>query len=137
MTLKKFFIVLMAMLPLSLFAGYTQPQSVVIDDVNRLATGDMVTARFADNDLEFIGCGIRKIASGGAVISFGFCQAREGAEGSESVICQTQDEALLNGIYAISDYSFITFSWNEDGECTRIGNSTQSFYIPNFKLKKP
>ncbi|WP_251358598.1 hypothetical protein [Kangiella sp. TOML190] len=136
MKLRKYLILFLAMMPLALYAGYTQPYPVEVDTVNRIANGDMVSARFADNDLEFIGCGIRQIASGGSVISFGFCQAREGAEGSESLICNTQDEALLDAIDAISDYSFVTFSWNEDGECTRIGNSTQSFYIPNFKLKK-
>ena len=85
----------------TLDAGFTQPAPVEIDFDNRFAVGDMVTARFSENEFELIGCGIRKI------------------EISDTEV-----------------FSFVTFSWNEDGECTRIGNSTQSFYIPEFKDKK-
>jgi hypothetical protein len=35
------------------------------------------------------------------------------------------------GFDALSDYSFITFSWIADGTCRAIGFSTQSFYIPD------
>ena len=45
--------------------------------------------------------------------------------------------ALLDGIQSIADNSFITFSWTDDGTgaltCTRIGSSTQSFYLPKIK----
>ena len=37
---------------------------------------------------------------------------------------------LLDAIKATADFSFVTFSWNEAGQCIRIGFSTQSFYIP-------
>jgi hypothetical protein len=30
----------------------------------------------------------------------------------------------------------VTFSWNDQGECTRIGFSTQSFYLPEFAKKQ-
>ena len=46
-------------------------------------------------------------------------------------------KALLDGIQSIADNSFITFSWTDDGTgaltCTRIGSSTQSFYLPKIK----
>ena len=46
-------------------------------------------------------------------------------------------DALLDGIQSIADNSFITFSWTDDGTgaltCTRIGSSTQSFYLPKIK----
>ena len=39
-----------------------------------------------------------------------------------------------------SAYAFITFSWEDDGfgggECTRVGFSTQSFYLPAKSYKK-
>lgn len=37
---------------------------------------------------------------------------------------------LLTSIGDQDDFSFITFSWNAEGTCLGIGNSTQSFYIP-------
>jgi hypothetical protein len=44
--------------------------------------------------------------------------------------CSTDDPILAEGVSALSDNSFITFSWNADGSCRSIGSSTQSFYIP-------
>jgi hypothetical protein len=120
----------------SAFAGLTQPAPVDIDLVNRIASGDMVTARFSDNPDEFIGCGSRRIGTGVGAISFAFCQARLAPGVDGLAFCNTLDEELVKAINSIADFSFVTFSWNVDGECTRIGNSTQSFYLPNFKLKK-
>ena len=114
-------------------AGVVQPAPVEVDLGNQNAQGDMVTARFSDNDVEYIGCGVRTF-EGAPSFSFGFCQAGD-ADGNE-VLCFSQNPDLLDAIKAISDYSFITFSWDSGLVCTRIGNSTQSWYIPELKLKK-
>ena len=128
--------IVFAVLSANVYAGLTQPAEVTIDLVNRFAQGDMLTARSSDNDFTMIGCGIRKIGfSPTETISFGFCQANSGEEGG-SFTCFTQNADILAGINAISDYSFITFAWDENDECTRIGNSTQSFYLPDLKEKK-
>ena len=116
-------------------AGFIQPAVVLIDEVNMLVQGDMWTARTADNDVEYIGCGIRVTDAGAAgTFSFGFCQAIDADE--VEAFCSTQNQDLLEAIKSTSDFSFITFGWDEDGECTRIGSSTQSFYLPNFKIQK-
>ena len=78
------------------------------------------------DDNTFIGCGVRHNI---APFVFGFCQASVGAGETETVTCFTEDAGLLDAIKSISDYSFVTFGWNADFECTRIGNSTQSFYL--------
>jgi hypothetical protein len=44
--------------------------------------------------------------------------------------CDTENPDLIQSIADQDDYSFITFSWNAAGQCDGIGNSTQSFYIP-------
>jgi len=118
------------------FAGQTQPAPVDVDLDNRTASGDMLTARFDDGDDVFIGCGIRKFDFGGVSgeFQFGFCQA-EDSEG-ERAFCTTESLHLLDAMQATSDYSFVTFSWDEDDICTRIGFSTQSFYLPSKKNKK-
>lgn len=110
-------------------AGFVQPAPVDVDLTARFAVGDQVTARYSKNNVELIGCGIRKIQDGaGGIFSFGFCQATDAA--GENIICSTEDAGLLDAISSSGDYGFITFSWNEADECTRIGFSNQSFYLP-------
>ena len=114
-------------------AGLVQPADVIITletDGSGSAQGDMVTARFADNDVEFIGCGIRLFDFGSGVFEFGFCQAEDSSE--TSAFCSTQNADLLESMRATADFSFVTFSFDTAGECTRIGFSTQSFYIPEL-----
>ena len=118
-------------------AGLKQPQPVTIDLVKMIASGDMISAANSNNKFEFIGCGIRAFDdNAGGAFQTGFCQA--GLEEGAPVLCFTENVALMEGINIISDSSFITFSWDDDGSgnltCNRIGSSTQSFYLK--KLKK-
>ena len=114
-------------------AGLKQPAPVSVDLVNMMAFGDQVAARIAKDDVSFIGCGIRVFDDGVNAFSFGFCQAAD----SEDVefVCVTQNPNLLDAMEATSAFAFITFNWDENGECTRVGFSTQSFYLPNFTTK--
>ncbi len=114
-------------------AGFSQPALVDVDLVNRFAGGDMVSAQAAKDNVTFIGCGIRKIATGGGLVTTGFCQATDAA--GENITCFTQDPDLLDATSSTSDFSYVTFSWNEDLECTRIGFSTQSFYLTKNQVK--
>ena len=109
--------------------AWCMPAPVDVDLTTRFAGGDMVTARYSKFDNEFIGCGIRKISDGaGGIFSFGFCQAEDREE--ERVFCNTDDAGLLDAISSSAGFSYVTFSWNEDNQCTRIGFSNQSFYLP-------
>jgi len=121
-------------------AGKVQPAPVIIDidpvTLNGFASGDMISARNSDNEFEFIGCGTRASEDGvGGVFQWGFCQASVEEGGSKN--CTTTNVALLEGINVLSDSSFITFSWTDDGEdgltCIRVGSSTQSFYLGKGK----
>lgn len=134
----KFFILLATLMAFagSLLAGYVQPRPVEIDMANGFAHGDMLSARNSANDSEFIGCGVRHFEDGaGGVVYYGFCQAQ--VLELEPVTCFTWNKALLDGIQSIADNSYVTFSWTDDGAgaltCTRIGSSTQSFYLPKDK----
>ena len=118
-------------------AGEVQPAPVEVDLALMFAHGDQVTARFSDNDIEYIGCGTRTFDDGVNPFEWGFCQANNAA--GDQVTCFVYENPnLIRAIGAVSDFSYITFSWQDDGndgaECTRIGSSTQSFYIPR-KLK--
>lgn len=110
-------------------AGLTQPAPVTVDLATGIASGDQVTARYSKNTVEFIGCGIRKISSGGAILDIGFCQASDAA--GVQFTCFSQDPNLLSAISASGDFGFITFGWDlATDECNRIGFSNQSFYLP-------
>ena len=116
------------------YAGLIQPAPVVIDFDNFTAFGDQWTARTADDDTSFIGCGTRNIDDGmGFSFRFGFCQAGD-ADGN-TVTCFTENPSLLDEMRANNSYAFVTFSWDDDGAgnltCNRVGFSTQSFYLPD------
>ncbi len=122
---------LMALLLMStsIFAGMTKPVPLTIDMAGMFASGNMVTSRFSDNDLEFIGCGSRTFLNAdGSVYLFGFCQADNAA--GDRAFCNSDNTGMVEAMGRLSDYAFVTFSWDVDGICTRVGSSTQSFYIP-------
>jgi hypothetical protein len=106
------------------------PVTVTVNaDGSGSANGNMASARASANDVEYIGCGVRKFIDGtGAVIASGFCQAGDAAGVIASCFIDNAD--LLDAIENVADYSFVTFSWNTDQQCRMIGISTQSFYIP-------
>ena len=117
------------------FAGMVNPVEVNVDLDNMIASGDMLTARNAEGEDVLIGCGQRIIDLGNdTVFAWGFCQATD-ADGDQKT-CITENAELLNGIDSISDTSYITFAWDLDDNCTRIGSSTQSFYAPKGKANK-
>jgi hypothetical protein len=97
-------------------------------DTSGSALGSMSAARFSKNAVEYIGCGLRRIDTGAGVVVFGFCQASTAA--GVLGFCSTENPDLIASIGDQDDYSFITFSWDAAGVCRAIGNSTQSFYIP-------
>ena len=117
------------------FAGLYQPAPFGIDLDNQIAQGDMQSVRDSKDELAFIGCGIRTLDLGGGIsVRFGFCQA---GDAEVQVTCFTESPVLLDEMRAANDFSFITFSWQDDGfgglECTRVGYSTQSFYLDKAK----
>ena len=109
--------------------GQYSPAPLTIDRVIQVATGDMYTARLSDNAAAFIGCGIRSPAPG---YTFAFCQANDGPTDTTYVSCFTEDPAHIATIGAMDDFSWISFRWDADDNCTSVGNSTQSFYLPQF-----
>ena len=120
------------------WAGLYQPAPIIVDMLDRFAQGDVTTAANSNNDVEFIGCGSRTFSDGVNSSRRGFCQASD-ADGNR-VVCNTLDPVLVDAIQAISDRAFITFSWVNDGtddepvlRCTRVGSSTQSFYLDKIK----
>lgn len=113
-------------------AGLEQDAPVVVTlngDGSGSANGGMTSARFSKNKVEYIGCGIRRLDNGmGFTFLFAFCQASTADE--VLGFCETENPTLIASVGDQDDFSFITFAWNTAGQCTSVGNSTQSFYIP-------
>jgi hypothetical protein len=125
---------LAVLLPALAFAGLTQPAPVIVDLDNYFAAGDQWTARSSKNADELIGCGVLHIDDGqGFTYNWGFCQATD-ADGVNTQ-CFTETPSLLETMRATSAFAYIDFSWDEDGNCTRVRYSTQSFYLPRFTTK--
>jgi hypothetical protein len=143
MQIRNIFILLaLLLLSVTVYAGYKQPAPVTIEyyEGGGIAGGDLNAARYSDNEFEFIGCGIRASDNGaGGVFDWGFCQAS--LEEEVTVTCFVIDDpALMEGINVLSDSSYVTFSWDDDGEgnltCNRVGASTQSFYLRKAQKAK-
>ncbi len=144
-SLKFLFLAVSLIVAVNASGGYTQPAPVeiTIDPDNNwfYAQGDMGTARWADNDVENIGYGIKKFSG----YEWGFCQATDAND--YRVVCFTEDAEMLEALSVENDTSFIQFNWDPDidpdtgepiyesGTCTRIGVSSQSFYITGDKGK--
>jgi hypothetical protein len=110
-------------------AGTLVKFPVEINLEERRATGNMTAARFSSNEFEEIGCAIRTYRDQwGNKFDMGSCRATL-VEG-ESSMCTTENMDLIQTIRAMNDYSYVIFTWNDDGECQLIGNSTRSQYIP-------
>lgn len=119
-----------AMIATSANAGLTQPAEVDVDLVNGNALGDQVSARYTADNTQFIGCGMRRrINPAGGYFDTGFCQATDAA--GDNITCFTNDAGLIDAMRTSGEFGFITFSWDvATAECTRVGFSSQSFYLP-------
>ena len=126
---------LMTLFASTAFAGLHLPETVMVDLDERLAKGDIWSARFSEGEAEFIGCGIYTLDDlNGSYAAFAFCQARDVNE--VVAFCATQNDGLIEAIRAIADFSSITFRWDENDQCTDIGSSTQSYYLNDNMSKK-
>jgi len=132
--MKKLIALFALVLSTSAFAGYKQPYPVAVDHDTKFALGDMVSARYGEGRT-FIGCGTRsRLDENGNTFDWGFCQA--GTTEDDVAVCNTTNPAFIDAIRSLATQSFISFSWDEDNNCTYVGTSTQSFYLKLAKKKK-
>lgn len=113
------------------YAGLLTSFPVAVDinaDGSGAAQGNMASARYSDNDVDQIGCGVRTLfdPSFGA-LEFGFCQAVD-AEG-DGAFCFTDSPDLIDTMKVMSDQSYVTFRYDENQSCTYVGFSSQSQYL--------
>lgn len=115
------------------FAGefHVAPVTIVVDGDAGRASGNLIAARFSENDEERIGCAV----GNGDVGHYAYCEASLG-QGNDA-LCITYDPAMIDTIASINTFSFVYFEWKFDGTeniCTHVTVATRSIHIPS-KLK--
>ena len=116
------------------YAGLAFERNVEIDLEGQSALGALGIARFSDNLDEYIGCGVRHTLVDGVLDSWAFCQAGFSPEIYTS--CITFNAELIDKIAELNTYDYVQFEWDDNGECTHVGISTQSLHIPAGKDSK-
>lgn len=101
-------------------AGLKGTNSVVsINTSSRTATGSLGLARNSSNSTEYIGCGMD--SPGNA-----FCTARD--SGGTTVSCSTTSSSFREVLKSMNGDSFVSFSWDSAGACTRVYVDNYSFW---------
>jgi hypothetical protein len=102
----------------SAFAGAALEVPLSIDYGQQVAEGNMLTVRSSKSPSELIGCGVRYFSDGvGGTFAFGFCSAAYDVneETFDGITCTTQNPGVVDALRSISDFSYIIFSWVDDG----------------------
>ena len=110
------------------YAGAFKIAPVDIDFDKQWAQGNLIAARFSDNEEERIGCAVGYGEKG----QYAYCEASLGT--GKDAICTTFDPAMIDTIASINTFSFVYFQWDKDGLCTHVTVATRSIHIPS-KLK--
>jgi hypothetical protein len=101
-------------------AGMKGTNSVVnINAATRTATGSLGLARNSANTVEYIGC---SSDSNGSVT----CSARNAA--GTTVQCVTSNSSMREMLHSLDGDSFVSFTWDTSGGCTRIYVDNYSFW---------
>jgi hypothetical protein len=96
-----------------------------------LVEGSLVGVRFADDDVQQIGCRVAGNRGGDPSVA---CAARDLNE--DVYLCFSFDPALIEAAISISPYSYVRFVYDETAECETIFVSVRSHHIPDSNTEK-
>jgi len=105
-------------------AGTRRSATVVIDNINRTATGSLAAVRASADTNQTIGC---VIISENGVLSAN-CLARDILGNTRN--CTTSQATHLQAIAALQGDSQLIFTWNALGGCMRIAITNDSTFAP-------
>ncbi len=125
--MKNILVLLLLFVATTTNAGLYLAEPVVVDLINRSASGDMWSARYSDQSDSFIGCGVTSVSAELGGGQFAFCQAQDAA--GVSVFCAINDPALIESVQAMTSDVVLRFQWNTANECTVVNVSAQSYSI--------
>jgi hypothetical protein len=93
------------------FAGFQTERAVVIYDAGRTAWGNPSFAHNSPDTAQWILCQVD--ARDG-----GYCLAQDATRVQR--VCTTSDPNMGNTLRSLTAQSYLTFSWNAQGQCTYI-----------------
>jgi hypothetical protein len=93
--------------------------------------GSLVGVRFADDDVQQIGCRVAGNRGGDPSVT---CAAIDLNE--DLYLCFSFDPALIEAAISISPYSYVRFVYDETAECESILVSVRSHHIPDADSEK-
>lgn len=105
------------------------PVTIVGDEEAGRASGNLIAARFSENEYERIGCAVAYREDK----QFAYCEASLEPGDESGVYCVTEDPVVIDTIASINTFSYVYFAW-ESGKCTEVTVATRSIHIP-AKLK--
>lgn len=101
-------------------AGMIQDQAVTIDDADHSATGSLGFVHNSSDRVQYIGCRLGFNLGGR-------CFARNTAGVTQA--CFTRDPEIMATIGALNGDSYLTFKWDQNGACTAVYVSIESFSV--------
>jgi hypothetical protein len=114
-------------LPGAAVAGLKVPIEVRVNTAISFAHGALGTARNSKDSMQDIGCAISSTV--GQPYTSGSCWAFD-ASGNIGQCSYFDRPQLDKAVASISNDSYIQFTWNDKGECTKINVMNGSLYEP-------
>jgi hypothetical protein len=94
------------------------------------AAGNMSTARYSADAIQWIGCSTYTFATGTQYISCGAKNASGFYVGCSINTTQTGYWNFRDAFLAVGDYSYISFSSDTQGRCSNISVQDYSYQLP-------
>ena len=109
-------------------------EDLVVEDLGGGLThvrGSLVGIRFTADETQQLGC---SFAAGAGGVPRVACLGRDLNENNH--FCFSFDPALIEVAKSISPYSFVSFVYDQTGQCTSISLSVRSHHIPDSTTEK-
>jgi len=113
-------------LALPVHAGLKSNAFVTVDKTNLVASGAVGSARNSADSKQYIRCYIHHITGWAGPMAY--CEAVD----SNGIVlgCRTTDPNKISVLYAMTDYSYIYFQADANGDCTELVIDNRSFFPP-------
>jgi hypothetical protein len=105
------------------FAGLTYSTEVWVNGYGKNAGGGLGSARHSADNNQYLGC---NYDSGSPAT--GWCYANDANNNYGS--CTTSNASMIDAIKSMNGDSYITFSWDNNTNCTYIQANKASQYAP-------
>ena len=110
-------------------AGVGSTPAVFADPTARVAAGSLVGTRNSPDAYSFIECTVNAQDSVSGVMCQAVLPTAPGVKASR-YYCASQNPLMVQIALSLTVFDYVTFSWNEKGECTYLGVNKTSAGAP-------